>query len=59
MEVLQSRKKLFTYYCDVKCDKQKKLIKDITRGSKKKNIEDIVEQMLKVDQNEKNQLFCH
>ena len=43
MEILQSRKKLFTYYCDVNCDKQKKPVKDITRGSKRKNIEDIVE----------------
>ena len=57
MEVLQSRKKLFGYYCDVICDKQKKPVIDITRGSKRKNIEDIVDQMLKVDQQEKSQLF--
>ena len=39
------------------CDKQKKPIIDITRGSKRKNIEDIVDHMLKVDQQEMSQLF--
>ena len=48
-EILSSRKKLFTYFCDVRCDKQKKPILEITRGSKRKNIEDIVGQMKTVD----------
>ena len=57
MEILQSRKNLFSYYREALCDKQKKPINDITRGSKKKNIEDIVDQMLKVDHQEKSHLF--
>ena len=56
-EILLSRRKLFSHYCDVQCDKQKKAVLDITRGSKRKNIEDIVDQMIKVDQTEKSQLF--
>jgi hypothetical protein len=56
-EVLLSRKKLFTFYSDVICDKQKKPILKITRGSVKKNIEDIVEQMIKIDKEEKSKLF--
>ena len=44
-EILLSRKKLFTFFKDVHCDRQKKPILDITRGSKKKNIEDIIGQM--------------
>ena len=56
-EILTSRKKLFSHYSDVQCDKQKKAVIDITRGSKRKNIEDIVDQMIKVDQREKSQLF--
>ena len=57
MEIIQSRKKLFSYYREALCDKQKKPIIDITRGSKKKNIEYIVDQMLKVDHQEKSNLF--
>ena len=56
-EILLSRKKLFSHYSDVQCDKQKKAVLDIKRGSKRKNIEDIVDQMIKVDQTEKSQLF--
>ena len=56
-EVLTSRKKLFTFYSDVMCDKQKKPVLDITRGSVKKNIEDIVEHMIKIDKMEQSQVF--
>ena len=56
-EIIAARRKLFTFYRDVICDKQKKPVLDITRGSVKKNIEDIVEQILKVDQNVKSQIF--
>merc|ERR1712126_103477 len=51
-EILLSRKKLFTFFNDVQCDKQKKPILNITRGSKRKNIEDIIGQMLKVDKSD-------
>ena len=50
-EILLSRKKLFSFYSDIQCDKQKKPILQITRGSVRKNIEDIVEQMIKIDEN--------
>ena len=56
-EILQSRKKLCTCFKDVHCDRQKKPILDITRGSKKKNIEDIIGQMLKVDKSVLSELF--
>ena len=41
----------------MQCDKQKKPVIDITRGSKRKNIEDIVGQMLKVDKSVQSELF--
>ena len=56
-EILLSRKKLFTFFNDVQCDKQKKPVIDIIRGSKRKNIEDIVGQMLKVDKSVQSNLF--
>ena len=56
-EILTARTKLFTFYSDVNCDKQKKPILDVTRGSVKKNIEDIVEQMIKIDKTEKARVF--
>ena len=57
LEIIEARRKLFTYFSDVTCDKQKKPVLDITRGSVKKNIEDIVEQILKVDKTVKSQIF--
>ena len=56
-DILAARKKLFLYFSDVIDDKQKKPILDITRGSVKKNIEDIVEQIVKVDKTMKSQIF--
>ena len=56
-EILSSRRKLFTFYSAIQCDKQRKPILQITRGSVRKNIEDIVEQMIKIDEQEKSELF--
>ena len=56
-EILASRQKLFNFYNDVVCDKQKKPILQITRGSVRKNIEDIVEQMVKIDKVETSEIF--
>ena len=56
-EILASRQKLFSFYSDVVCDKQKKPILDITRGSVRKNIEDIVVQMVKIDREETSEIF--
>ena len=56
-DILESRKKLFTLYNDVICDKQKKPILQITRGSVRKNIEDIVEKMIKIDKGETSGIF--
>ena len=56
-EILAAREKLFKYFSDVICDKQKKPILDITRGSVRKNIEDILEQMRKVDKTVMSQIF--
>ena len=56
-EILASRRKLFTFYNDVVCDKQKKPVIQITRGSVRKNIEDIVEQMVKIDKVETSEIF--
>ena len=56
-EILLSRKKLFTLFSDVICDKQKKPVLKITRGSVRKNIEDIVEKMIKIDKGESSGIF--
>ena len=40
-EILLSRRRLFTFYSDIQCERQKKPILQITRGSVRKNIEDI------------------
>ena len=56
-EILAAREKLFKYFSDVICDKQKKPILDITRSSVRKNIEDILEQMRKVDKTLMSQIF--
>ena len=56
-EILASRLKLFSFYGDVVCDKQKKPILEITRGSVRKNIEDIVMHMVKIDKTETSEIF--
>ena len=56
-EILGARQKLFNFYPDVMCDKQKKPVLKITRGSVRKNIEDIVEQMVKIDKSETAEIF--
>ena len=56
-EILDARKRLFTYFSDVCCSQQKKPILQIKRGSVKKNIEDIVDQLIKIDRSDISSLF--
>ena len=57
-EILDARKKLFTYFSDVICNERKKPILEVERNSTKRYVQDIVNQLLKVDRETEIQMFC-
>ena len=48
-EILEARKKLFTYFSNVICSERKKPILEVERNTTKRYVQDIVSQLLKVD----------
>ena len=56
--ILESRKKLFTFYSDVTCSERNKLILDIERQSKRRYIKDVVDQIFKIDTANDASVFC-
>ena len=57
-EILEARRKLFTYFSGVMCTDRKKLILDIDRHTTKNYIKDVVDQLLKVDKVSEAKMFC-
>ena len=57
-EILEARKKLFSYFNNVTCSEQNKPILNINRLTKKRYVKDIVDQMMKVDKVTEAKLFC-
>ena len=57
-EILESRRKLFTYFDQEICSSQKKPILQVTRTTVNGNVRDIVTQMAKIDLTTFTNLFC-
>lgn len=57
-EILEARKKLFSYFSDVICSERKKPILDVDRHTTKRYIKDIVDQLVKIDKNTDVKIFC-
>ena len=56
--ILESRRKLFTYFSDEICSNQKKPILDVTRTSVNGNVKDIVTKLVKIDKSSLTNIFC-
>ena len=57
-EILEARKKLFSYFRDVICNERKKPVLEVERNTTKRYIQDIVNQLLKVDRETEIKMFC-